>query len=205
MPRRTPQEAEKTRQSILKAAAKLFIDQGYEQTSLSDIALAAGVTRGAIYWHFDNKSDLMCELCDELDSDRLNKLLYEATSPECQDPLAVFRRWLLAHSERDTIEYFSSAIFTVVDKLYFENEEVHDKMIRIVHDHHEQICTMIRNCINKGQLPSDLDVGLATDSVAIFIVGYLNMVKLDMAERVISKFPLLVDHFMSVLPHIRKR
>ncbi|MBO6257996.1 MAG: TetR family transcriptional regulator [Succinivibrio sp.] len=203
MPRRTPEEAEKTRQSILKAAAKLFIDQGYEQTSLSDIATAAGVTRGAIYWHFDNKSDLMCELCEALASDRLNELLYQATNPDCQDPLSYFKLWLLAHSERDSVQYFSSAIFKVVDRLYFVNEEVHDKLNHLVRELHEQIQAMILNCIKKGQLPAELDVGLATDSVIIFIVGYLKMVKLDMAERVISNFPMLVEHFMMVLPNIR--
>lgn len=58
MARRTKLDAEKTRKQILDAAEILFFDKGVSDTSLADIALAAGVTRGAIYWHFKNKADL---------------------------------------------------------------------------------------------------------------------------------------------------
>ena len=55
-------EAEQTRHDILKAALILFDEQGYVQTSLSDIARKAEVTRGAIYWHFDNKEQIVAAL-----------------------------------------------------------------------------------------------------------------------------------------------
>ena len=68
--RRTKAEAEQTRHDILKAALILFDEQGYVQTSLSDIARKAEVTRGAIYWHFDNKEQsdaaLVKAQCDDL-------------------------------------------------------------------------------------------------------------------------------------------
>ena len=56
--RRTKEEAAATRDSILDAAEKLFVEQGVSRTTLQHIASAAGVTRGAIYWHFDDKSAL---------------------------------------------------------------------------------------------------------------------------------------------------
>jgi TetR/AcrR family acrAB operon transcriptional repressor len=58
MVRKTKEEALQTRCSILDAAEHLFLAQGVSGTSLHDIALAAGVTRGAVYWHFKDKSDL---------------------------------------------------------------------------------------------------------------------------------------------------
>jgi TetR/AcrR family acrAB operon transcriptional repressor len=58
MVRRTKEEALATRCSILDAAERLFQARGVAGTSLHDIALAAGVTRGAIYWHFEDKADL---------------------------------------------------------------------------------------------------------------------------------------------------
>ncbi len=58
MVRKTKQEALATRRSILDAAEHLFQAQGVSRTSLHDIASAAGVTRGAVYWHFKNKADL---------------------------------------------------------------------------------------------------------------------------------------------------
>jgi AcrR family transcriptional regulator len=60
--RRTKAEAEETRSRILHAAEKAFYDKGVANTTLEDIATAAGVTRGAIYWHFSNKNDLFLEL-----------------------------------------------------------------------------------------------------------------------------------------------
>ncbi len=50
--------AEKTRATIITAAADLFDRQGYESTSLSDIVEHARVTKGALYFHFAAKEDL---------------------------------------------------------------------------------------------------------------------------------------------------
>ena len=58
MPRRTKHQALETRSRLLDAAEELFQQRGVSRTSLHDIALAAGLTRGAIYWHFDDKADL---------------------------------------------------------------------------------------------------------------------------------------------------
>lgn len=58
MARKTKAEAAETRLKILDVAEILFFERGVSQTSLEQIAEAAGVTRGAIYWHFSNKVDL---------------------------------------------------------------------------------------------------------------------------------------------------
>lgn len=58
MARRTKDEAESTRNAILDAAEDLFYARGVSHTSLDQIARAASVTRGAVYWHFKDKADL---------------------------------------------------------------------------------------------------------------------------------------------------
>jgi TetR/AcrR family transcriptional regulator, acrAB operon repressor len=58
MARKTKEEAQETRNAILDAAERVFQERGVSHTSLSGIAIAAGVTRGAVYWHFRNKADL---------------------------------------------------------------------------------------------------------------------------------------------------
>ncbi len=58
MVRRTKEDAELTRSGILDAAEHLFHAHGVAGTSLQHIAEAAGVTRGAVYWHFQGKADL---------------------------------------------------------------------------------------------------------------------------------------------------
>jgi AcrR family transcriptional regulator len=58
----TKEHAEITRKKVLKAGLKIFSEKGFAATRLEDIAKDAGVTRGAIYWHFNNKLNLFCEL-----------------------------------------------------------------------------------------------------------------------------------------------
>jgi TetR/AcrR family transcriptional repressor of mexAB-oprM operon len=64
--RRTKEEAEKTRGAILEAAEHLFLENGVAHTSLEQIARAAGVTRGAVYWHFQNKAHLFHEMLSQV-------------------------------------------------------------------------------------------------------------------------------------------
>jgi len=58
MARRTKEEAQATRSHILDTAELVFERHGVSGTSLHEIAKAAGLTRGAIYWHFTDKADL---------------------------------------------------------------------------------------------------------------------------------------------------
>ncbi|MDB5525352.1 MAG: Transcription repressor of multidrug efflux pump acrAB operon, TetR (AcrR) family [Rhizobium sp.] len=64
--RRTKAEAEETRQRIICAAERVFYDKGVSETTLEDVAREAGVTRGAIYWHFVNKTELLLALHDSV-------------------------------------------------------------------------------------------------------------------------------------------
>ncbi|MFU8878703.1 MAG: TetR family transcriptional regulator [Wenzhouxiangellaceae bacterium] len=58
MSRRTREEAEATREDLLDAAERVFHDKGVARASLQEIARRAGVTRGAFYWHFNDKAAL---------------------------------------------------------------------------------------------------------------------------------------------------
>ena len=53
-----------TRERILSAAMTVFAQKGWQKTSLDEVASAAGMTKGAIYWHFRNKNDLFFALLD---------------------------------------------------------------------------------------------------------------------------------------------
>ena len=66
MVRRTKEDAQETRNRILDIAVEVYYRQGVAQTSLNDIAREAGVTRGAIYWHFANKVDLFDAMLERL-------------------------------------------------------------------------------------------------------------------------------------------
>lgn len=66
MVRRTKEDAIATRNGLIDAAERVFYDKGVSRASLSDIALAAGTTRGAIYWHFKDKVDLFNAMMDRV-------------------------------------------------------------------------------------------------------------------------------------------
>ena len=61
MARKTKAEADLTRQAILDAAEQCFAETGVAGVSLGQIAQRARVTRGAIYWHFRGKADIVAE------------------------------------------------------------------------------------------------------------------------------------------------
>lgn len=57
--RRCKEDAEQTRTAILDAAEQMFCEQGVSASTLEKISRKAGVTRGALYWHFKDKIDLL--------------------------------------------------------------------------------------------------------------------------------------------------
>lgn len=88
--RRTKAEAQATREQLLDAAERLFLAHGLAATSLQDIAREAGVTRGAVYWHFADKVALAEALFQRVDLP-LEQVLAEAERDLAADPLAQLR------------------------------------------------------------------------------------------------------------------
>jgi AcrR family transcriptional regulator len=62
MPRPPRNQGAETRERILDVAQELFIRQGYDKTSLRDIALRLGITKAALYYYFERKEDILVEL-----------------------------------------------------------------------------------------------------------------------------------------------
>lgn len=94
MARRTKEEAQATRDLLLDAAERLFQQHGVSRTSLADIAESAGLTRGAIYWHFQDKADLFNAMMLRVTLP-LEQAVARAADPGQGDPLAEIRGGLL--------------------------------------------------------------------------------------------------------------
>jgi len=75
--RKTKENAEKTRQDLIDAGIEIFSQRLYSDVNISDIANLAGVTRGAVYWHFKNKAELFKEIHEYVESEIL-KVVHEA-------------------------------------------------------------------------------------------------------------------------------
>ena len=91
--RRTKSQSEETRQRILDAAETVFIDIGVSKASLERIAAEAGVTRGAIYWHFANKQELLTAIFARVYD--LHVAILARSFEDAADPLQVVLDWAL--------------------------------------------------------------------------------------------------------------
>jgi TetR/AcrR family acrAB operon transcriptional repressor len=92
--RRTKKESERTRQDILAAARKVFARQGVTRTTFEEIAASAGVTRGAIYWHFANKTELFFAMREQVAVPMIDQIDLALLHADGSDPLAGVERFL---------------------------------------------------------------------------------------------------------------
>jgi TetR/AcrR family transcriptional repressor of mexAB-oprM operon len=111
--RRTKEQAEQTRIAILAAAEQLFLEKGVAHTSLEHIAKAAGVTRGAVYWHFENKAHLFHEMLSQV---RLppEQLADRLSGCDGVDPLLLLRDLCIGAIESLAREDQKRRIFTIL-------------------------------------------------------------------------------------------
>ncbi|RMU28756.1 TetR family transcriptional regulator [Pseudomonas avellanae] len=172
MVRRTKEEAQITRSQILEAAEQAFYERGVARTTLADIATLAGVTRGAIYWHFNNKADLVQAMLDSL-QEPLDEMAQASESEDEEDPLGCMRN-LLIHlfhelalnpkTRRINEILFHKCEFT--DEMCDFRRQRQDNAIQC----HDRITLGLNNAVRQGQLPQELDTGRA----AVTLFSYVN-------------------------------
>jgi len=90
--RRTKADALITRDKILDSAGALFLSQGVSRTTLAHIAERAGVTRGAIYWHFEDKAALFNAMMERARTP-LESAMRLLDEPCSRDPLAALQEY----------------------------------------------------------------------------------------------------------------
>ena len=175
MVRRTKEEALETRHRILDAAETVFHARGVARPSLADIAQEAGVTRGAIYWHFKNKSDVFAAMCD-----RIHLPIEALCDPERiasqGDPLGgvrdicafVFRQTVTNPHWRRVYEILFHKCEMVQDNgaIFERNRQSHQEGLAKMREH-------LRLAMDRGQLPADLDLDLAVNAFHAAIGGIL--------------------------------
>jgi AcrR family transcriptional regulator len=72
-------QSQETPNRILNQAMRIFLEKGYHGTSIDDITQAAGLTKGALYWHFKSKEDLLKKLIRKYEKSFLDKLIHAVT------------------------------------------------------------------------------------------------------------------------------
>jgi len=101
-PTTTRLPAAERRQQLLDVALESFSKQGFHQTSMNDIADAAGVTKPVLYQHFGSKRDLFLELLRELGGrlrEAVGKAAVEAGGPrqQVENGMRAYFRWVQEH------------------------------------------------------------------------------------------------------------
>ena len=169
--RRTKEEAEETRQQLLSAALEVFANKGYEATRLSDIADAAGLTRGTIYWHFENKADLFRKLiADHIDPFVLliNKIFERKLPPLetlrqilLQVPAAIKNNKKIADSQK--LSFLKMRMNSSIRPL---DEVFQDKFQRVF----ERLCGLIRRGQGAGEIVMR-NVEVIATVIATYLMG----------------------------------
>lgn len=170
--RKTKTEALKTKEHLMLAALETFYRKGIARTSLNEIAQAAGVTRGALYWHFKNKEDLFDALFQRICDDIENCIAQDAANAE-GGSWTVFRHTLLHFFERlqsNDIHYkFHNILF-----LKCEHTEQNAAVIAIARKHQaiwrEKITAVLTEAVENQDLADDLD----KETAVIFIKSTLD-------------------------------
>ena len=172
MARKTKQEALATRQHILDVALRLFSQQGVSSTSLVDIAKAAGVTRGAIYWHFKDKSDLFGEIW-ELSESSISDLEIEYRAKFPDDPLSVLREILVYILEATVVEERRRLMMEIIfHKCEFVGEMalLQQAQRNLCMESYDRIEQVLKDCISAQMLPAKL----LTRKAAILMRSYIS-------------------------------
>ena len=93
-----PADIPSTREAILLEAGRLFAENGYDGTSLNDIAAGVGIRRPSLLHHFASKDDLYAEVFEELLSGWLERLSNALESPENENSQDGKRGWPMVES-----------------------------------------------------------------------------------------------------------
>ncbi|WP_085581721.1 MULTISPECIES: TetR family transcriptional regulator [unclassified Pseudomonas] len=175
MVRRTKEEAQETRSRILEAAEHAFYERGVARTTLADIATLAGVTRGAIYWHFSNKADLLQAMLDTL-REPLDELARASESEDEVDPLGCMRQLLVHLLHQIALDPKTRRI----NEILFHKCEFTDEMCDLRQQRRAAslecnvgIGLTLSNAVKRGQLPADLDTVRAAIAIHAYIDGLL--------------------------------
>ena len=202
MVRRTKDEALETRHRILDVAERVFNERGVTRTSLADIAEAAGVTRGAIYWHFTDKADLFCSM--------VARVTMPMESPICQmdhraspDPLASIRDMMVGILRKSSEDPQARRVFHIV----FHKCEHVDEMQPVWQRFNEmhagcllRIEEGLRAALTKGQLPKTLDARRAAFGLRALLDGLMSTWVMDPDHQPQAhEAGALIDLFMSAL------
>ncbi|MBL0513232.1 MULTISPECIES: TetR family transcriptional regulator [Aeromonas] len=202
MARRTKEEAQQTRCHIMSTALNLFCQQGLAKTNLTDIAKAADLTRGAIYWHFKNKEELFVTLWEELCAP-LSHQLDACVDEQEPDPLGKLRSFLKEVMHKISTEPAHQQMFTIMfnlESLEGEAISLRDHMRVQSFNFFRDLEITLANAVRLGHLPQTLDLHRAATLLHCTLDGYIiNWLHFPERINLIREADFLLDTLFGLL------
>jgi len=176
MARRTKEDALVTRDLILDAAERVFQRRGVSRTSLQEIAQEAGLTRGAIYWHFDNKADVFDAMLRRVTLPMTTRF-NDQSADEAAEPLQHLRRNVASAFHQTVHDQQVQRVFEIashkveyVDELLTLRERHIAERDQCMGDLQRQVSLAV-DC---GQLPKGISVRPAAIALHALIDGLMH-------------------------------
>lgn len=178
MVRKTKEDAELTRQRIIDAAREVFLSRGVSRTSMEQIATQAGVTRGAVYWHFSNKTDLFQAMREQVFLPLIDRMDDTLLVEGSEDPLLCIEQFLC-----NTIEVLNNNITMqqtyeiMMTKCEYVEEfaEVLQQILSSCSGIREKMRLAYERAKFLGQLPATHDSDALAMDTHLFFIGLLHM------------------------------
>lgn len=173
--KRCKQDAEKTKLQLIDAACEVFYREGVARATLEQIAREAGVTRGALYWHFNNKVDILDALFQET-MPSIEALQGQLVGLQADDFWSNLEQHYLHVLHRlETEERFRK--FCTVMHLKCEQTQSNAQVVELLKQYRHTWIHVTQNIVadavqNKA-LPAQTDVILTTKLLCSLLVGIM--------------------------------
>lgn len=154
MVRRTKEEAQQTRNALIDAAELVFERRGVSSTSLQEVAEAAGLTRGAVYWHFRDKADLFNAMMDRAVLPFERQWL-EPADDDVADPMGRLRELMFDILLQVAVDARLRRVFAIsTQKVEYvgELDAIRERHLRVYHQALLRIEALLRQAAAAGQL-----------------------------------------------------
>ncbi len=204
--RRSREDAQKTKQSIIDVAKELFCKNGYDRTNLCDIADAAGVTRGAVYWHFQNKDELFIEIwrsmVEHSTYEQFIKLhITHDEHIQHNKVLDSFRDWLALLASNLTSE--ESTSFFKVCCAIIQGQQGSNRIrsqVQVFNEEFSNSCIkFVQEAVLSHELPMNLDIPLATSFILAILDGYVHHCVFENKSDFVKQHELIADTIIKQL------
>lgn len=176
-----------TKNTIIKESANLFNTQGYKATSISDITKATGLTKGAIYRHFESKSDLEQEALRSLGKLMFNELgqsIREAKTFQLKmDAIfSFFEKYMETPLYQGGCPLMNAAV--EVDDT---NTPLRQQAYNMLAQLKASVGKLLENGIKNGQIKPEIDPAFYSTIIIATLEGGIMMSKLERNKEAISK------------------